>query len=299
MRPDDVLSSPARVLEQAERAFFFDQGYVVKPRIISDDWITRLNAGIDALVERTRGMTASDGVFDLEPGHTAENPRLRRIAFLDDLDEIFWDFCINSNLADMAADLMGPDVRFRECMINIKWQGGGQEVKWHQDIPFYPLTNLSVAQFLVCLKDVGTAQGPLQVVPGSHKGPIYEHYDADDNWLGYIPPSQLAEAGLDNAVDLTGPAGTVTVHHSATLHASRANLSDRGRPVLIVGYAACDAMPYTAPAYTSRHYNQVVRGAPARYAHHAPLDLRMPLDWSGGYTSIFDHQDKPTTGGMM
>ena len=290
MRATDVLSHPARVLPQSEREFFFNEGYIARPGVISDDWIARLNAAIGAQVERSRSLAQSDGTFDLEPGHTAENPRLRRISYLDDLDPVFWEFCTQSNLADMAADLLGPDVRFRECMINIKWAGGGQEVKWHQDIPFYPLTNLSVAQFLVCLKDVGPEQGPLQVVPGSHKGPIYDHYDDDENWLGYIPDTRLGDAGIDRAVDLTGPAGTVTVHHCATLHASRANLSKLGRPVLIVGFAACDALPYTAPAYKSSHYGQVVRGQEAKFSHHEPVDLRLPPDWSGGYTSIFEHQ---------
>ena len=292
MRSHDVLSHPARVLTQTEREFFFDQGYVLKKSAISADWIAKLKGAIDKLVEKSREIDASDGTFDLETGHSAENPRLRRIAYLDDLDPVFWDFCENSNLADMAADLMGPDVRFRECIINIKWSGGGQEVKWHQDIPFYPLTNLSVAQFLVALNDVGPEQGPLMVVPESHKGTIYEHYDDDDNWLGFIPDDRLGDAELENAVDLMGPAGSVTVHHCATLHASRANLSDIGRPLLIVGFAACDAMPYTPVAYPSQNYGRVVRGQEARYSHHEAVDLRMPPDWSGGYTSIFEHQDK-------
>ena len=299
MRTSDVLSHSARVLTQEEREFFFDQGYVVKKKVISDDWIARLSSGVARLVERSRTLTASDGVFDIEPGHTSETPRLRRIAFMDELDEVFWDFAVNSNLPDMAADLMGPDVRFREVMLNIKWQGGGQEVKWHQDIPFYPMTNFSVAQFLVCLDDVGPEQGPLMVVPESHKGPLYDHYSDDDTWLGFIPDERLERARLDEAVELTGPAGTVTVHHCKALHASRANLSHRSRPVLIIGYAAADNRPYVAPAYRSKSYGTVVRGKEARFAHHEPGDMRLPPDWSGGYTSIFDHQEKVKSGGMM
>ena len=299
MRSSDVLSHPARVLTQEEREFFFDQGYAVKKEVISKDWISKLNDGVARLVEKSRALTASDGIFDLEPDHTADNPRLRRIAFMDELDEVFWDFAKNSNLPDLAADLMGPDVRFREVMLNIKWKGGGQEVKWHQDIPFYPMTNFSVAQFLVCLDDVGHEQGPLLVVPESNKGPLYDHYDEAENWLGYIPDDRLSEANLDSAVELTGPAGTVTVHHCKALHASRANLSDRSRPVLIIGYAAADNRPYTAPAYRSKNYDTVVRGADARFAHHEAGDMRMPPDWSGGYTSIFEHQEKVKAGGMM
>ena len=286
------MSNPPRVLNQDERAFYFDQGYIVKERAIGSDWLGRLNTATAALVETTRSMKCSTQTYDLDAGHTAENPRLRRIAYLDDLDPVFWEFCKESPLTDLAADLLGPNVRFRECMINFKWTGGGQEVKWHQDFPFYPLTNTTVAQFLVCLNDVGPEQGPLQVVPKSHEGPFYDHYDKDDNWLGYIQDDKLAEAGLETAVDLTGPAGTITVHHCATLHASRANVSKLGRPVLIVTYCACDAVGYTAVTYPTSNCLKVVRGEETKFARLEPMNMRMPPDWSDGYTSIFEHQEK-------
>ena len=288
----EIMSNPPRVLNQDERAFYFDQGYIVKERTIGSDWLGRLNTATAALVETTRSMKCSTQTYDLDAGHTAENPRLRRIAYLDDLDPVFWEFCKESPLTDLAADLLGPNVRFRECMINFKWAGGGQEVKWHQDFPFYPLTNTTVAQFLVCLNDVGPEQGPLQVVPKSHEGPFYDHYDKDDNWLGYIQDDKLAEAGLDRAVDLTGPAGTITVHHCATLHASRANLSKLGRPVLIVTYCACDAVGYTAVTYPTSNCLKVVRGEETKFARLEPMNMRMPPDWSDGYTSIFEYQEK-------
>lgn len=290
MRQAEILSHPPRLLDQAERQFYFDEGYVVRKALIGQDWLAQLRAALAKLIEQSRSLTASDGTFDLEAGHSAAEPRLRRIAFLDDLDPVFWDFCANSPLADLAADLMGPDVRFRECLINVKWAGGGQAVKWHQDIPFYPHTNLSPAQFLVCLEDTGSEQGPLQVVPRSHRGPVFDHYDAAGNWLGYIPDGLVGQAGTDGAVELTGPAGTVSVHHCATVHGSKQNLSPRGRPVLIVGYNSCDALPYTAPAYPSSHQGTVVRGEETKYAQHDPVDMRLPPDWSGGYTSIFAHQ---------
>ena len=290
MTPDTILAHPARVLTQTQREFYFEEGYLCLPAAIDADWLARLRAGIDTLVERSRTLTGSDRVFDLEAGHTAAAPRLRRIAFLDDLNPLFWEFAADSVLTDIAADLLGPDVTFRESMINYKWAGGGQAVKWHQDIPFYPHTNLSAAQFLVALEDVGAEQGPLQVIPRSHRGEIYEHYDDDGCWLGHIPEARTPEFGAERAVELTGPAGTVTVHHSAMLHSSRRNDSERGRPVIINGYNSADALPYTAPAYRSSHMGSIVRGAPSRCAQHDPLTLRLPPDWSAGYTSIFRHQ---------
>ena len=112
MREEDILSKPARVLTQEEREAFFRDGYVVK-KVISEDWLGRLNEGVAKLIEKSRSITKSDGTFDLEPGHTYESPRLRRIAFMDELDPVFHEFQRDSNLPDMAADILGPDVRFR------------------------------------------------------------------------------------------------------------------------------------------------------------------------------------------
>ena len=50
MREEDILSTPARVLTQEEREAFFRDGYVVK-KVISEDWLGRLNEGVAKLIE--------------------------------------------------------------------------------------------------------------------------------------------------------------------------------------------------------------------------------------------------------
>ena len=47
-------------------------------------------------------------------------------------------------IADVAADLLGPDVLFHHSKLNFKWPDATSEVKWHQDIQFYPHTNYNV-----------------------------------------------------------------------------------------------------------------------------------------------------------
>lgn len=142
----------------------------------------------------------------------------------------------------------------------------------------------------VLVEDVTPDQGPSRVVPGSHKGTIHEHYDRDGRWTGHIREEDLAQVPLDPAVDLVGPAGTVTAHHGGTIHGSGPNRSASSRPILVVGYSSSDARPYTAFSNPSSHYLDVVRGKPARYAHHDAVRLPLPPDWSGGYTSIFADQ---------
>lgn len=292
MNPEDVLSQPATVLDQSQRVSYFEQGYLVLPELISHSTVEALRASLERVVDLSRKVTVSNQQFDLEKGHSTKTPRLRRVAFVDDLDHSLWSLCADSVITDIAVDILGPDVRFRDLFINFKWSGGGAGVKWHQDIAFYPHTNVGTCQFLLALEDVESEQGPLQVIPGSHKGAIYRHYDDRDEWTGAISDKDLVTAGIDNAIELTGKAGTTSVHHSGTIHGSSQNMSTLGRPMLVITYSAADAVPYTTPPYPSSHYGALVRGYQPRYAHHQELNMPLPPDWSGGYTSIFTHQDK-------
>ena len=292
MDREEILAHPPRRLEQVQREFFHDQGYLVLPGLLDEQDLKPLRTALANVVDASRDVSQSSNRLDLEKGHTAASPRLRRATYLDDLDPVFWELCSDSVIPDVAADILGPNIRFRELMANFKWAGGGAEVKWHQDIAFYPHTNVGTCQFLVFVEDVGAEQGPLQVIPGSHKGPIFEHYDAKQEWTGAIDESDLDAAGVSGAVELTGKAGTVSVHHSCTVHGSARNLSSSGRPVFVVTYTAADAYPYTAVPYPSSHYGALVRGRQPRHAHHQELRMPLPPDWSDGYTSIFDHQER-------
>jgi ectoine hydroxylase-related dioxygenase (phytanoyl-CoA dioxygenase family) len=295
MKQQDIEKHAPTVIGAAQRQAYFDEGYICLANLISEEWLEKLRSALDRQIDISRSISQSDGTYDLEDGHSQESPRLRRISFVDDLDPVFWEFATTSVLPDLAADIMGPNISFREFMVNFKWSGGGQEVKWHQDIPFYPHTNLSPAQFLVFLGDVGPDQGPLQVIPGSHRGPVHDHYDNQGNWTGYISDDHHDQLNLDKARELTGTAGTVSVHHCVTVHGSRQNNSPQSRPALVIGYTAADAVPYTAAPYPSSHYGDVVRGTRTGRVHQEETEMRMPPDWSDGYTSIFEHQESNQT----
>ena len=42
-----------------------------------------------------------------------------------------WEF-IAGPAADIAADLLGPDLKFHHAKLNYKWHSGGEAVSWHQ-----------------------------------------------------------------------------------------------------------------------------------------------------------------------
>jgi ectoine hydroxylase-related dioxygenase (phytanoyl-CoA dioxygenase family) len=293
MTPEQILAIPPRVLTQAQRESYFSEGYVLLEKIIGAEWIRKLRDATDELIERSRKVTRSDTIFDLEPDHRPDNPRLRRVSNPVEHDPVFWDYCTKSVLADAVADLVGPDVKFHHSKLNFKWKQGGEEVKWHYDISFWPHTNYSPLTVGTYIYDCGMDQGPLGVLPKSHLlEPLLTQYDDQGNWTGCLAERDLARLDLTKAVYLTGPAGSLTLHNCRTIHGSPRNDSDLGRPLLLNTLTSADAFPYTVNPIKPKHDQALIRGKRAAWAHHDPRPCLLPPDWSGGYTSIFALQQQ-------
>ena len=122
-------------------------------------------------------------------------------------DERYWKFASESLIPDIVADLVGPDVKFHHSKLNFKWAEGGEEVKWHQDIQYWPHTNYSPLTIGTYLHDVGPDQGPLGVIPGSHKGELFDEYNDKGQWVGCLSERDLRNLPLDTAQYLMGPGG--------------------------------------------------------------------------------------------
>jgi len=292
MTPEDVLALEPKVLTQAQRESYFENGYLLLEKILPDEWVERLRQATEEKINESRAVTESDAVWDLEEGHTSENPRLRRLSAPNDHHPTYWDYASKSMVPDIIADLVGPDVKFHHSKLNFKWARGGEEVKWHQDIQFWPHTNYSPCTVGTYMYDCGSDQGPLMVMPGSHDGELYNQYNDKGEWIGCLSPEDEAKLDASKAVSLEGPAGSLTIHNCRMLHASKPNSSDLGRPLLLNIYAAADALPYTYNPIQSKYMEAIVRGSRARWAHHDPRPCLMPPDWSGGYTSIFAAQQE-------
>ena len=101
--------------------------------------------------------------------------------------------------------------------LNTKAPGGGAAVEWHQDWAFYPHTNDNLLVFGIMLEDVTDENGPLQVIPGSHKGPILSHHN-NGVFCGAVDPND-PDFNREKIITLTGRAGSMTIHHARTLMA--------------------------------------------------------------------------------
>jgi hypothetical protein len=296
MTPEQILEQAPRVLSQAQRESYFADGYLLLDRIIPMEWVERLRRTTTEMMDRSRSVTKSDAAWDLEAGHSAIRPRLRRLSAPCDHHPTYWEYVSQSLFADIAADLLGPDVKFHHSKLNFKSAEGGTEVKWHQDIQFWPHTNYSLLTIGTYIYDCTVDNGALGVIPGSHNGPLFDQYNDKGQWTGCLSERDARGVDLDKAVYLEGPAGSLTIHNCRTVHGSKQNDTGADRPLFLVTLASSDAFAYTSNPIKSRYEHFHIRGNPARWAHHDPRPCLLPPDWSGGYSSIFALQQGEGSG---
>ena len=300
MTPEQVLAVAPRVLKQSQREDYFNDGFIILEKVIGEEWVAKLRNATDELVERSRKVTRSDTVYDLEPDHRPDRPRLRRVSNPVEQHPVFWEYCTQSVMPDIVADLVGPDVKFHHSKLNFKWAQGGEEVKWHYDISFWPHTNYSPLTIGTYIYDCTMEQGPVGFIPKSHEiDPVLNQYDADGKWVGCLSDADIARLATQKAVYAVAPAGSLTLHNCRTIHGSPRNDSDLGRPLLLYTMTSADAFPYTVNPIKPKHDQAIIRGKRAQFAHHDPRPCLIPPDWSGGYTSIFALQQKEEQGAAM
>ncbi len=292
MEATEVLKIPPLFLTSEQREFYFKNGYLLVEKAVPEETLKRLRKATNEMIVRSRSITVSDAVWDLERGHSADNPRLRRLTSPNDHHVEYWNYASSQLVTSIVADLVGPDVKFHHSKLNFKWAKGGEEVKWHQDIQFWPHTNYSPLTVGLYLYDCGPKQGPLVVLPKSHRGNLYDQYNNSGQWIGCLSAEDATALDTSGATELNGVAGSLTIHNCRVLHSSMPNKSSISRPLLLNAYSAADAMPYTPVPTPSKYYQTIVRGSTARWAHHDSRPCQIPPDWSSGYTSIFSLQQE-------
>lgn len=239
-------------------------GYLVVRSLISPDDIRALIDEVDRWTDASRDHPESFGElqngkprFEVESGHSRTVPRLRRIANPCDLSAAYRDVLWNGPLLDRVEALIGANIRFHHCKLNIKLPRGGTRIGYHQDQGFDPHTNDDVVTSVLLLDASTDASGCLCVVPGSHR----ERYSLyrGERFVGEVTP-EAARAFEARAVPITGEAGDAVFIDSWLMHGSGPNRSDLPRTLLIAEYSAADAVPLFAPHVPSEHTGRLLRG---------------------------------------
>jgi len=268
-----------------------EHGAIVVPGVADADMVSRMNAVLAGLVEKSRGVAAHDDVYDLEPGHTSEAPRVRRIKAPHRVHPVFAEFLRSEKLLSILQALLGHNVRLYNSKLNLKVPHFGSPVEWHQDWAFHPHTNDDVLAIGVMLDDTTVENGAMYVIPGTHKGPTLDHHGADGFFCGAIDPDNC---GIDfsKAVACEGPAGSCSFHHVRLVHGSAQNVSDRSRGLLLYEVAAADAYPLLKGVTDYGDFNKrMLCGEDSNVPRMRDVPLRMPLPPPRFPGSIYETQN--------
>jgi ectoine hydroxylase-related dioxygenase (phytanoyl-CoA dioxygenase family) len=290
-----TTTTAARYLTDQQVAGYHREGYLAIPRFIDADRVEALRRLTEVFVERSRQVARTDAVFDLDPRHTAASPIVRRIKNPADRDPLYAWVALESPILDVVAELIGPSLRFHHSKLNLKGGHIGAPVEVHQDAAFYPHSNDDVLAVGLLLDDATAENGAMAVLPGSHRGPVYSHFDAHGRFVGCVQAADLARLDRRGAVLLDLPAGSIHIHHYRLVHWSAPNTSPGDRRLLINSYAAADAVNLAADLTGSPMYGRLVRGTWPTVARRTAGDMPMPPDFSQGYNSIYEVQSEAAT----
>lgn len=238
---------------------------------------------------RSWGETADRKArFDLDPVHTAEAPAIWRVNNPVEVSGAYHAVMMGSRIPDMVTGLIGPDIKFHHSKINTKPPHSDADVRFHQDFTGTPHSNSDMVTAMLHLDDASEENGCLRMVPGSHRGPIHR------TWEGEVFPGmagpEIRAACERTAVSIEGPAGSVCLMHTRTLHGSRPNRSPAPRGVFIAVYTAADAVPLCESIVKSHLEGTIVRGRATHLARCEPCAVELPQIY--GASSFRDIQER-------
>lgn len=274
------------MLTQQQIAFYHKHGYLGVENVLSQGEVDDLRRVTDVFVEKSREVAEHTAVFDLEPGHTPENPKLRRLKSPIEQHEVYRNTLHHEKILAMVSQLIGYGLRCNGNKLNMKQPGYGSPVEWHQDWAFYPHTNDDLLAVGVVIDDMTEENGPLLVIPGSHKGPVYDHH-LNGHFCGAVTDPTFSDKGT---TPVMVKAGGITIHHVRMLHGSVSNTSDKPRRLLLFQYCAIDAFPLGGIVNWDAFNATIVRGEATNIPCVEPVPVRLPYPGALRTGSIYESQ---------
>lgn len=266
------------------------EGYLVVHDVLDAGELAVLRAAVDELVAGAKGVTDHTDLYDLEDTHRPDAPRVRRLK-LPHLHHPAFSAVIRSpKLLSLMTPLLGPSVRMHTSKLNLKAAGYGAAVEWHQDWAFYPHTNDDVLAVGVLLDDFEPDNGAMMVMPGTHRGRIYDHHH-NGVFVGAMDPTRI-DLDLSKATKLLAKAGSITLHHARLVHGSALNTSGRPRNFLLYEAMSADAWPLAGGLFgdLDQFNARMLCGEPTLQPRMTAVPVRMPFPKPPRSGSLYESQ---------
>src|SRR6202043_846116 len=98
------------MISDRDIAFYREHGYIVVPDVLDIQTISATRQVIAEFIEGARGAVGHTEIYDLEPSHRPEAPRVRRIKTPHLHHDIFRRILRTPRLVEILKQLLGPGV---------------------------------------------------------------------------------------------------------------------------------------------------------------------------------------------
>lgn len=231
-------------LNQAQRDAYSSNGFLFLPQLFSQEEVSRLYQEMQAMREDFTGQGREEVIA--EPG----SGEVRSIFNVHRLNDLFANLVRDPRVLNIAREILGSDVYIHQSRINYKPGFKGKEFYWHSDFEtWHSEDGMPAMRALSCsilLTDNDAHNGPLMLIPGSHRHFIAcsgktpdEHYKKSLKKQEYgVPDETLLRylADMGGITSCTGKAGSVVFFDCNTMHGSNSNITPNPRSNIFFVY---------------------------------------------------------------
>jgi hypothetical protein len=229
----EPAAPPAPAQEQYDTAAImgglYGDGIIALKGAFPREWVERLHEDVRELY--ADALTRPGGAVGRGPKRHYVEIHPERLRGFADLATHPW-------VDAVSRAVLGPDYKIVEIGFDVPNPGAVNQ-PWHRDFPAPPETlegrRLNSLAFNLTCVDTVAEMGPFEVAPGTQwDGP--EHFEH-----GMFPPKSFYGRYEARAQRKMPQMGDISARSALTIHRGTANVSDRARPVLVLGVDAPDA----------------------------------------------------------
>ena len=233
-----------------------DRGYLFFPNCFSPEEVDRMRTELPNIYSQDFA-----GKVVEQDGKT-----LRMVHGVHQENEVFQRLSQHPKVVVPIMQMLDSSIYVHQFKINAKKAFNGELWQWHQDyvylwqedgIPTPRMTNA-----VIFLDEVNEFNGPLMLIPGSHKegvistkndGQQDSAYQDSPDWIEamttnikyVVDRKTLARliARYGSIVAPKGPAGSILFFHPNCVHGSTSNMSPQDRAIIVINYNSVENLP--------------------------------------------------------
>ena len=245
-------------LTATELKHYEDTGYLTIDQLVSPEELALFTEELHRLSQDPEVKADEATVVE------AKSDEVRSIFNIHRTNEIFKKIANDPRLVDRARQILGSDVYIHQSRINYKPGFVGKEFSWHSDFETWHAEDGMPAPRAVSLSlsltDNYSFNGPLMIMPGSHKryiscvgGTPEDNYRKSLVMQGAGTPDRqtLSDFADEYGIDvLEGAAGGAIMFDSNCMHASNGNVTPYSRSNIFIVYNSVEnacGEPFAAP----------------------------------------------------